>query len=158
MDSPKNPLLGRFDVDPGRWRPMWYGVEIDVPVLLNGRGVGSISLNNQPFIATRLTHQVIGDTAHASSSGLFQDGMYTIAFKDEQSNYINQPIPSECFAGSVVGGFSYEFPYPLPYAGSKTVTFEVYNRVLRTLDPESDYFTVAIVLHGIADWGTVRQS
>jgi len=132
---------------------MFYGVEIDVPVLLNGRGSGSISLNNQPYILTRITHQIIGPTATASSSGLFQDGQYSIEMKDEQSNYQNIPIMAQTFMGSVVSGFSYELPYPIPYAGSKTLTFNVFNRVVRTLDPEADYFSVAITVHGIADWG-----
>ena len=57
--------------------------------------------------------------------------------------------------GSVRSGFSYEFPYPIPYAGNKTLTFEIFNRCARTLVPEADYFTVALVVHGIADWGKV---
>jgi len=153
----KHPLLGKFDEDPGRWRPYWYGLKIDVPAQLDGRGAGSINLNNQPFIMTRMTHQIQGCTDPDIDNGLYQDGQYDIAWKDEQSNYQNGPLPAECFMGSVRSGFSYEFPYPIPYSGNKTLTFEIFNRCARIItgsDP-IPYFKVAIVIHGIADWGTV---
>lgn len=155
FDHTQHPLLGLFDRDPGQWRPQLYGVEISVPVALNGTGQANLVLNNQPFIMTRITHQVVGDTAHASTSGLFQDGMYSIEWKDEMSNYQNGPIMADLMFGNVAAGFSYMLPYPLPYAGNKTLFFRVTNRVLRALTPEADYFTVAICVHGIGNWGTV---
>lgn len=154
----QHPLLGKFDADPGQWRPFWYGLEIDVPCAVNGKGSGSVNLNNQPFILTRITHQIIGCIESLEEpTGLFQDGMYTIGWKDEISVYQNQPLPAELFMGSVRTGFSYEFPYPVPYAGNKTLTFEVYNRCQRTLSSQATTFKVGIVLHGVANWGVVLQ-
>jgi hypothetical protein len=126
---------------------------VSVGLTEGARAVNSINLNNQPYIMTRITHQIVGNTTDPETSGLYQDGMYAIAWKDEQSVYTDAPIMANCFAGSVVAGFSYEMPFPLPYAGNKTLTFEVYNRVARTLAPGVDTFEVAIVLHGISFWG-----
>lgn len=152
MNSSQNmPLLSKFDLDPGAWRPYFYPVEITVGETSGDRGTGSIYLNNQPFILTRITHQIVGDTAHSSTSDLFQDGMYSIYWRDDQSVYTNAPIMANSAFGSVASGFSYELPYPIPYAGSKTISFEVTNRVTRDL--EADEFVVAILLHGVAFWG-----
>jgi len=106
---------------------------------------------------TRMTHQIQGCTDPDIDNGLYQDGQYDIAWKDEQSNYQNAPLPAECFMGSVRSGFSYEFPYPIPYSGNKTLTFEIFNRCQRTITGSEllPFFKVAIVVHGIADWGTV---
>lgn len=158
MDNTNHPLLGRFDLDPGRWRPYFYGVEIEVGVSDGAIGRGSINLNNQPFILTRLAHQIIGATADPSVSGLYQDGQYSLAWKDDQSVYQKQPVMANCLCGSIESGFSYELPYPLPYAGSKTLTFEIQNRVTRVIAGQRESFIVAVYLHGIADWGTLAAN
>lgn len=149
-------LMGKFDEDPGRYRPLYYGVEIAVPVAVGGVGRGSISLNNQPFIWTRCAHQIVGDIFR-EDSGLFQDGQYMLAFKDEQSNYQNQPIPAELLFGSVRSGFIIELAFPIAFAGNKTITFEITNRANRTLSPVAPTFNVYVAMHGIADWGPATR-
>jgi hypothetical protein len=149
-------LMGKFDQDPGRYRPLYYGVEITVPTAVGGVGRGSISLNNQPFIWTRGGHQIVGDTADPSTTGLYQDGQYLIAFKDEQSNYQNQAIPAELLFGSVRSGYIVELAFPIAFAGNKTITFEITNRTNRALVPQADTYQVYIAMHGIADWGKLK--
>lgn len=155
---PSHHLLGRFDYDPGRWRPLYYGVKISVPVALDGVGRGSITINNEPYIMTRIMHKIQGETADPSTTGLYQDGQYDIEFRDEQSNYQNDDIAADLLFGSVgsgVGnGFFMPIPYPIPFAGNKTISFRVINRVLRALTSQAENFTVAIAMHGLADWGT----
>lgn len=150
-----SPLIGKFDRDPGSWRPLYYAVEISVPAAADGIGRGSIHLNNQPYILTRIAGKIIGDTYDPSTTGLAEDGQYDLLFKDEQSSYQNQSIPLNLMFGWVFSGYVMELAYPLPYAGSKTLTFEVTNRVTRTLVPTADYFTVGICVHGIAYWGAL---
>lgn len=150
-----SPLFGKFDKDPGDWRPLYYGVEISVGVAADAVGRGSISLNNQPYILTRITAKIIGDTAVPTTTGLYEDGQYDCEFKDEQSNYQNQSIPCNLMWGWVQTGYVMELPYPLPYAGAKTLQFIITNRVTRALTPTADYFTVGICLHGIAYWGSL---
>jgi len=149
--------MGRFDEDPGRYRPMFYSVEISVPVTQGGIGRGSVTINNQPYIMTRITHKIIGRTATPDTSGLYQDGQYDLEFKDEQSNYQNQPIPADIMFGSVATGFLIELPYPIPFAGNKTLTFNITNRVPRALSPQQDHYPVHIAVHGVADWGELRK-
>lgn len=154
-----HPLLGKFDLDPGRYRPMYYGLELDIPAAIGGRAQGTIKINNQPFILTRITHKIIGDTADPETSGLYQDGQYDLDWRDEQSNYQNQPIAADLMFGTFGGmgnsNHLMELPFPLPYPGSKVFSFTVINRVLRTPAPERTLYTVGICLHGIADWGEI---
>jgi hypothetical protein len=152
-----------FDLDPGRWRPLYYGVEIDVGVAEGAIGRGSLHINRQPFIFTQMAHKIIGNTADPATSGLYQDGMYDLAFRDEQSNYQNIPIPADLMFGSwgsggdMPTGFMAQLTYPIPFPGSKNVTFEITNRIARTLTPSADTFPVFICLGGVSDWGKLAS-
>jgi hypothetical protein len=146
-------LMGKFDKDPGRYRPLYYGVPITVPVEVGGIGRASITINNQPYLMTHLLHQIVGNTNDYSTTGLAQDGQYLISWKDEQSNYQNVPIPADMLFGSVRSGYIIPLAYPIPFAGNKTLTFEITNLYTRVLVPEVDTFTVYIAIAGPADWG-----
>lgn len=159
----KNPLFGLYDRDPGPWRPMHYGVKISVGVNAGQTGRGSISLNNQPFILSRITHKIVGLTATPSASGLYNDGQYDMEFKDEQSVYQKGDIPADLMFGNYGsadagngGGFLMNMPYPLPYPGNKTLSFVITNAVDRTLDPVASDFVVAICASGIMYWGELK--
>jgi hypothetical protein len=153
----RHPLLGKYDLDPGRWRPLYYQVEISVPVALGGRGIGSLPLNAQPYILTRVQAKIIGETADAATTGLYQDGQFDVEFKDEQANYQSGPMPADLMYGGPQAGYALDLPYPIPFAGNKSLTFEVTNRVLRVLASAAEYFTVGISLAGIADWGDLTR-
>jgi hypothetical protein len=145
-------LLGKFDVDPGRYRPLYYGVPITVGVAEGAVGRGSVSLNNQPYIVTHVLHQIVGNTNDYSTTGLAQDGQYLITIRDEQSNYLNEPLPAEMLFGSVRSGYINPLVYPIPFAGNKTLTFEVTNLYTRTIGQETE-FKVYVAVGGTADWG-----
>lgn len=151
----KNALLSRFDKDPGRWRPYKYGALIDVPVLADEWGEGSLSLINQPFILLRISHTIIGNTNDYMATGLSNDGQYYIEWREENTQYQNEPLLAIAAYGTQ------EWPIPLPspiaFAGQKTLTVRVTNAYLRALSPEADTFKVQIVFHGISDWGTDRR-
>lgn len=149
-------LMGPFDEDPGRYRPLSYGVPITLGVAAGAQQTGSISINNEPFIMTSVTHQIIGPTADPATSGLYQDGQYTIEWRDEQSVYSNGPIPADMMFGSVRSGYIKELPYPVPFAGAKTLTFTLVNLVTRTL-LVGDTFVVYVAIHGVNDWGKTRR-
>jgi hypothetical protein len=159
MNAP-NALMGRFDQDPGQWRPMFYAIRIEVPNVIDRSEEGSITINNQPYIWKLLTHQIVGNTGDPEASGLYQDGQYDIEFRDEQSNYGNAPLPADASFGSVRSGYVIPFQYPISFAGAKTLTFRITNRVTRILSPTpaEDTFKVAIVMHGIADWGQLTTN
>lgn len=150
-------LLSRFDIDPTRVKPMWYGCNISVPIVADGLGRGSVTMNNQPFMAARITHAVLGATFDWQTTGLYQDGQYLINFKDEMHNYQNIPLQSEVQFGPNRTGHYLDFKYPLFFAGTSTVSFEVTNLYARVLSPESDYYTVQLCIHGVADWGPYTQ-
>lgn len=154
----KNPLVSRFDADPGPWRPMYYPVEIDVPLTAGQSELGSVTINNQPYIWMFLGHQIIGNTADPETSGLYQDGQYDIEMKDDLSNYQLAPICASASFGGGTFGYMIEFPIPICYPGAKTITFRVINRVTRVLTPEpaDDVFTVKLVLGGVQDWGSLE--
>lgn len=148
-------LMGKFDADPGRYRPLYYGVQIDVGSTLGQVGRGSITINNQPYIMTHVLHQMVG-SMDPEISGLTQDGQYLINFKDEQSNYQNVPLPADMLFGSVRSGYIVPLAYPIPFAGNKTLTFELTNTYTRTLPGSVDTFKVYVAIAGVADWGDLR--
>lgn len=152
-----SPLFGRYDKDPGRYRPQWYHVEIDVLAVANGTGRGSISINNEPFCITRMSAKIVGDTGNPSVSGLLDDGQIDIDWKDQQRNYVDGPIAANLMWNWTTTGYQLDFPFPLPYSGSDTLSFVVTNRVARTLVPTSDTFKVQIVAHGITDLGELQR-
>ena len=151
----RNQLLSKFDSDPGPWRPMYYPVTIPVPLVADGSEEGSVTINNQPFIFTFIGHQIIGNTGDPETSGLYQDGQYSIEFKDEQSNYQSAPIAASASFGGGAFGFMIDLPLPIPYAGAKTLTFRLTNHYTRVLtpDPAEPVFNVKITLGGVANWG-----
>ena len=152
-----SPLFGRYDEDPGRYRPQWYHAEIEVGVAAGGQGRGSIKINNEPYAIIRMSAKIIGDTADSQNSGLFQDGQYDIEWKDQQRNYVDGPIAADLLWGYTETGYQIDFPFPLPYSGNDTLSFVVTNRVTRTLVPESDTFKVQIVSAGITDLGELQR-
>lgn len=155
MDDKLKALLGRYDADPGKWRPMFYGVEIDVGLNEGQVGQGAINLNNQPFIMTRITHQIVG--AYFTDDWLNwinDNGQYAVEWKDEISMYVNTLIPADLMWGRLKAGYVLDLPFPIPYGGNKTLTFRVQNRITRAPTiPDLKYFRVGICLHGVADWG-----
>lgn len=159
-----HPLLGRYDLDPGNWRPLWYRTEIQVGVNDMDINAGTIRINNMPYIWTGTTHQIIGNTADPTTSGLYQDGMYDVRFSDEQTQYQDTFIMANLIfgmagasAGGNNGGFIQNMPYPIPFAGSRSVNFEVRNRVARTLTGDPGFYTVQIALCGLSSWGKARS-
>lgn len=163
MQANQSPLVGKFDLDPGRWRPMWYGVNIDIPILDGGSQQGSFTINNQPALLTRITHGILGRCyPFAPITPLWaQDGQYLLEFKDESSSYQNIPIQAALMFGQIapcVGGIGcLDLPYPIPYSGSRTLTFRVTNLYPRTNPDDREIFTVQIVGAFIADWGPVAS-
>lgn len=150
-------LLSRFDADPGPWRPMYYPVVIDVPVSAGGSEEASVTLNNQPFIWMFLGHQIIGNTGDPETSGLYQDGQYDIEMKDEQSNYQSAPVAASSAFGGGAFGFQIPLTLPIPYPGTKTLTFRITNHYTRILTPEPPeaVFRVKLTVGGVINFGTL---
>lgn len=150
------PLLSRFDVDPGRWRPMFYGVKISVGLNDGDIGRGVIELNNQPFIMTRITHQLVGQYfIEESANQANQDGQYEIEWKDDYNTYQNDAIMAELMFGITRLGYTLDLPFPIPYSGNKGLTFTITNRFLRVPTAEVEKIVVGICVAGVADFGEV---
>jgi hypothetical protein len=149
----QNPLFSRFDQDPGRYRPMFYNIEVTIPQAAGGWGEGSVTLRNQPFILTAVRHQIIGDSGLDDNAiSLVQDGLYSIEMRDEQSSYQNIAGMADLMFGRAQGGDSQDLPYPIPYAGNKVLTFHITNRILRAMQ-SGTYWLLGITVVGVADWG-----
>lgn len=146
-------MLNFFDLDPERLKPMAYGVNIDVPVIANGQGQGSITIRNQPYIITKITHKIVGNTGDPESSGLYDDGQYAVEWKDEQRNYSDIAILADLLWGPKIMGEFSALQYPVYYAGTHTIYFRLTNTYTRVLTPQAEYFRVQINLQGLADWG-----
>lgn len=157
-NSPFNSeLMGARDVDPGRWRPTFYKCDIDVPVAAGQIESGSVTTDRPSFWLTRVTHQIVGPTGDPQTTGLFQDGQYSIEWKDELSVYTNGTPDSfvmpDAIFGSVRAGHDKLLAFPMYFASRNTHTFRIRNEVTRNLNPAAETFRVQIQLHGISDFG-----
>lgn len=157
LQKPATPLLNFFDLDPERLKPLLYKVDIDVPVLVNGIGHGSITTRNQPFIWTKTTHRIIGNTFDPESSGLYDDGQYDVEMSDEMRVYTVGGINADLLFGPKGEGEFQEMAYPVYFAGTHTVLFRLTNLYTRVLTPRADTFRVQFCIHGLADWGKLTQ-
>lgn len=152
----KNPLLGKFDKDPGAWRPYKYGCAIDVNVDEDEQAENSIQILNQPFIMVAITHAIVGNTADYQQSGLAQDGQYYIEWAEEQSQYQNIPLLARAAYGT--SEFPIYLPAPIAFAGNKTLKFRITNAYTRVLTPPAETFKVQVIVHGISHWGELRNA
>jgi len=146
-------LLGKYDIDPGRYRPLYYGVPITVGVAEGAIGRGSITINNQPYVMTHVMTHVVGNVNDYATTGLANDGQWLIDFKDEQSNYQNVPMPAAMLFGGCNQGYVLPLAYPIAFAGNKTLNFNLTNLYARTLDPQRTDFVIYVAIAGVADWG-----
>jgi len=137
---------------------MTYACVIDVPVIANGRGQGSVQLNNQPIFITRAAAVILGNTGDPETSGLFQDGQFLITMNDVLRAYQNIPIHADLFWGSKIEGPWRTLEYPIYYKGTQSVRFEITNLYTRILTPTADIFQVQILLAGLADWGRLQSN
>ena len=146
------------DLDPERWKPMNYAVNIDVPVAANERGQGYIQLNEQAIFITRASVLFLGNTEDPETSGLYQDGQVLISMNDEMRNYSNIPVHADLLFGPKRAGPFRTLEYPLFYQAAHALRFEIVNVYTRILTPRADTFRVQICLSGLADWGMVKRS
>ncbi len=136
-----------LDMDPARWRPQYYETKIELSTNIDSVQIGNITLNNQPFVLQRVTHQIIGATA---AGPLFQDGNYLIDWKDDSTSYQNSAAMADAMFGSVRTGNFLDLPAPIVYPSSKTLTVRVSNVIART--PADTFFKIQVIFHGIEQW------
>ena len=158
MEDRTKHLLGLMDGDPERWKPMVYGLTIDVPVQVDGHAQGSVTTMNQPFILRGVATHILGNTSDYEGTGLVDDGQYLIKWRDEMREYNNIHLNADLLFGPKTEGPYRMLPYPVLYAGNHTISFDILNAYTRVLTPESDFFRIQIALHGLADWGKLKST
>lgn len=156
--DPTSRLMSPSDLNPSRWKPMNYGVNIDVPVAANGVGQAACTMNHQPIFVTRIAMLFLGNTRDPETSGLYQDGQVLVSMADDQRNYQNIPIHADLLWGPKDGGSFRTLDFPIYYAGGRTVRFELTNVYTRVLTPVSETFRVQIIMAGLADWGIATNN
>lgn len=144
-------LVNWYDLDPQKW--VWFAVptNIEVGVDANASARGEIALLNHPQYLTKITHQIIGNTGDPETSGLTQDGQYSIEMKDQKTTFTLNPVQANNLFGPMINGQFPELPFPKYYQGVNTLQFTVTNLINRILSPEADTFIIQLCVHGVAD-------
>lgn len=146
--------------DPGKYRPMYYPVTLDVAVAEGAQATESVKIDNVPFVCKLITHGIISPPKIEEIPLpadippvpiIFQDGAYLIEFHDEHTTYQSAPIAADLLFGSVWIGTVLPLAVPLVFRGSKTVTFRVTNLYNRDLLYD-EFFKIQIVMHGVQEW------
>jgi hypothetical protein len=155
MNEKQMRLLNLADLDPERWKPLTYPVTADIPVVENGLARCSIVLNNKPYVLTRIATSILGNTRDPETSGIYNDGQYTLEMSDEMIQYTAGPIMADLLCGPKETGENRNMEFPIYFAGTHTLTFTIANLYTRILSPKSDTFKVQIIVGGLCDWGPI---
>ena len=151
-----NPLLQWFadqTKNPGRWNHYNYSVSVSVGKAAGSTAMCSIQLDTFPYILLGLSGKIIGNTAEPATSGVYQDGQWSIEWKDSKRNFSKGYIPADLLFGNTANGFYRDLTYPVAFDGGQTITFNIRNDVTRPLPGPQETFTVALVTFGIGDFG-----
>jgi len=162
MQNPQNPgapmldqhgsmLQNWYDLDPQKWVWFCYPVTIDIGVDENSIGLGQVNLLNHPQFVIRISHQIIGNTGDPETSGLYQDGQYSLELKDQKTAFTLNAVQANNLLGPMIQGNFPDLPFPKYYQGVNTLQFRVTNLVNRVLTPEAETFQVQFAVHGVAD-------
>lgn len=151
LDQHGSLLQNWYDLDPQKWAWFTIPATVDVGIAQDAAVSTQVSLLNHPQYIVRITHQIIGNTGDPETSGLTQDGQYSIEVKDQKTVFTLNPVQANnLFGPQQVGPFP-DLGFPKYYQGVNTLQFRVTNLIPRILTPESDTFQIQLAIHGVAD-------
>ena len=132
-------------LDPSKYRPMSYVINAITGALQDNTGSGNVTLNNEPFILTKVTCGIKEEDDSA------QDGNYYVRLRDQNRYYQDDFARPTLLWGSPFNS-SQVIPLTVEivYQGSTTITLDVINPVNRTYP--DDQFTIQMVLIGFERW------
>ena len=141
----------RKALDPSIYRMKQYVLTFQCGSAVEGKGGGSETIDNTPFVLDTITHGI------AFQPDNQQDGNYTLQFRDDQSVYNTFPALSQTLYGSVFQG-NRVVPLPLRmfFRGSSSLTMEAINYTDRT-GTYPEQFPIQIVFHGFERWDSPRE-
>lgn len=164
METMRHPLVGTASgkIDLSRWRPAWYYAELTIGLNRGDYNVGSVVLDDRPFVLICVTSSTIGNSALLpAAETLWDAGQYTVEYRDENSHYFQLPLEVETLmSGSQTIQMRYSPPIPVPLGRNHTLHIRVTNRIQRIIAPEigkEDHITVGVCFHGAADIGVKRR-
>ena len=128
----------------------------DIAVAANSQGVITLPTMLQPYMWHDLTHTIVGNIDDPETSGLYNDGQYTIEYADERSQYTSIAIPSLALSGPHKEGSFPDFRLPVFFPANHTITFRITNLHGRILTPTAPTFRVWVCIHGLQYWGQLR--
>lgn len=138
-----------------RYRSRFYSVSVPLPadasgILQAGTSVtAQVTIQNFPFLVKRIGHAIIGpngvvNPGIVTASDVTQDGQYSIRFRTDERNFMNEPLSS---LGTFGGGqFSQIVDLPAPIELEPKVTIAV---DVATLIQRQQGITVQVIFEGV---------
>lgn len=138
-----------------RYRSRFYSVSVPLPadasgILQAGTSVtAQVTIQNFPFLVKRIGHAIIGpngvvNAGIVTASDVTQDGQYSIRFRTDERNFMNEPLSS---LGTFGGGqFSQIVDLPAPIELEPKVTIAV---DVATLIQRQQGITVQVIFEGV---------
>ncbi len=125
-----------------RYRSRFYSVTVPLPADAGGilqagtSATAQVTIQNFPFLVKRIGHAIIGPNGVANPgivnfNDVAQDGQYTIRFRTDERNYMNEPLSS---LGTFGGGqFSQivDLPAPIELDPKVTIAVDVATTIVR---------------------------
>jgi hypothetical protein len=132
-------------LDPEKYKPKYYVINAITGALLDNTGSGNVTLDNQPFVLTKISVGI-----KEENDGQDQDGNYLVRFRDQNRYYQNDFARPGFMLGNATLSRLIPLDVEIVYQGSTTITLDVINTVARTYP--SDEFTIQAVLIGFERW------
>lgn len=125
-----------------RYRSRFYSVSVPLPAdaggtLQAGTSVtAQVTIQNFPFLIKRIGHGILGpngviNPGIVNFADVTQDGQYTIRFRTDERNYMNEPLSA---VGTFGGGqFSQivDLPAPIELEPKVTIAVDVATTITR---------------------------
>lgn len=143
-------------------RNKWYSATITIPVdatavvAVGAVNQGAFTIVDLPFVLTKITSKIVGENGVDGATfpdTILQDGQYTIIFRTETHNYMNEPMMADALAGVNWGDKESNVPTPEEWVPKTSITVEIANQLQRT-----SALTVQVQFHGVEPREKTRES
>lgn len=146
-----------------RYRARFYSVTIPLPADAGGllpagkSETGQVTIQNFPFLMKRVCHGIIGPNGVVQPgivihNDVTQDGAYTIRFRTDERNYMNEPLLAVAAFGGGQFAEPLDLPAPIELDPKTTIAVDVASTITR-----QQGIQVQVIFEGVEPYEAAPQ-
>lgn len=135
------------------YRPAIFDIDLEIGPNAGDEEVGTVSLNDRPFVIEEIHHQIISDGNFPLLP--IQDGLYRIDWSiGERVRFQTGPLPmADAAFGSIRHGIWVPLRSPVELIGTAKINVKVRNE----FGPRAAAFKVQVQFHGVEKVGSENK-